>query len=54
MVNFTNGRLQNSMTVRSQKMSDRTGLSGATRRQKNSTVNNSKPQWSADVALTGQ
>jgi hypothetical protein len=31
-----------------------TGLSGAARRQKTSTINNSKPQQSTDMALTGQ
>jgi hypothetical protein len=56
-VNFANGRLQYSLTVRSQSQSVKsecTRLSGAGRRQKTSTVNSSKPQRSADVALTGQ
>jgi hypothetical protein len=34
--------------------SERTGLSGAARGQKTSTVNRSKPQWCDDVARTGQ
>jgi hypothetical protein len=35
-------------------MSGRIGLSGAPKGQKTSTVNSSKSQRSADVALTGQ
>jgi hypothetical protein len=34
--------------------SECTGLSGAARGQKTSTINNSKPQWLADVARTRQ
>jgi hypothetical protein len=62
-VNFTNGRLQYSLTVRSQSQSAKsecTVLSGAppdcgaARGQRTSTVNSSKPQRSVDVARTGQ
>jgi hypothetical protein len=56
-VNFANGRLQNSLTVRSQSQSAKsecTGLFDAARGPKTSTFNNYKPQRSADVACTGQ
>jgi hypothetical protein len=64
MVNFANGRPRSSLTVRGQKtvcdvrshqiVRCATGLSGAPKGLKSSTVNSSKPQRSADVALTGQ
>jgi hypothetical protein len=63
-VNFNNGQLYNSLTVRGQKTvcyirSHRTircaiGLSGAAKGHTTSTVNRSKPQRLVDVALIGQ
>jgi hypothetical protein len=49
-INFTNGRLHNSLTIRSQSQSAKSKRT----RQRTATVNSSKPQQSADMARTGQ